>query len=63
MSLKRKGIETGVYYRTPVHQLNSFAGDFFLPETERAAKEVLSIPVFPSLDDEQINQIIEGING
>ncbi len=42
------GIGTGVYYPIPNHRLPSFGLQLDLPETERAAAEVLSLPVHPS---------------
>jgi perosamine synthetase len=43
------GRRFGVYYPTPVHRLPSFGLALDLPETERAAAEVLSLPVHPPL--------------
>src|SRR5699024_9609995 len=39
----------GVYYPTPVHRLKTFRTDVDLPVTEMLAREVLSLPVHPSL--------------
>ena len=39
------GISTAVYYRVPLHRLEPFASDDPLPETDRAAEEVLSLPI------------------
>tara|TARA_Y100001970_G_scaffold281284_1_gene391716 strand:- start:2335 stop:3390 length:1056 start_codon:yes stop_codon:yes gene_type:complete len=60
--LKKKDIGHGVYYPIPVHKLPSFEVNIDLPETERAALEVLSIPVHPSLTDEDVGVVIEAIN-
>ena len=55
------GVQTGVHYPIPVHlqpgyrDLGYSAGDF--PVSERAAQEVLSLPVFPELTAEQIQTI------
>lgn len=57
-------IGAGVYYPIPNHRLPSlqrFAVDVHLPETERAASEVLSLPVHPSLSDGDIDRIIAGV--
>jgi dTDP-4-amino-4,6-dideoxygalactose transaminase len=54
-------VDTGVYYPLPLHLQPAFAylgykeGDF--PESERAAREVLSIPVFPELSEEQLHHV------
>ena len=60
--LKRKEIGHGVYYPIPVHKLPSFQVNAELPETERAAREVLSIPVHPSLSDNDVEKVIEAVN-
>lgn len=50
------GVGAEVYYPIPAHRQASFArhaGDLRLPVAERLAAEVLSIPVYPSLTDEE----------
>jgi perosamine synthetase len=58
--LHRKEIGAEAYYVNPVHQmpyyLNSF-GARKLPETEKAAKQVFSLPIHPGVTDEQIDYI------
>jgi dTDP-4-amino-4,6-dideoxygalactose transaminase len=50
-----------VYYPTPIHlqpiysSLGYKSGD--LPECERAAQEALSLPIYPELTNEQIEQV------
>jgi perosamine synthetase len=66
--LKELGIGNAVYYPTPIHELRPYlnedgqVGDWKLPETDRAAREVVSLPVFPSLTQEQLDRIVEGVN-
>ena len=63
--LKARGIETGIHYPIPLHlqpvyqNLGYHAGDF--PETERAAHEILSLPMYPELTDAQTQQIVDAI--
>lgn len=55
----------GVYYPIPNHRLPSlahFAPDLELPNTEAAAKEVISLPVHPSLSQEDLDRIVEAVN-
>jgi dTDP-4-amino-4,6-dideoxygalactose transaminase len=62
--LKKKGIGAEVYYANPVHLMpyywDSF-GERNLPETERAAKRVFSLPIHPSVTEEQIDYIGETV--
>ena len=56
------GVGNGVYYPIPVHRLPSFDHIFDLPETTLATKEVLSIPVHPSLSEEELETIVSVVN-
>jgi perosamine synthetase len=73
--LKERGIGSAVYYPTPIHLLKPYlpgyvdlAGqrpanrDWDLPETMRAAGEVLSLPVYPGLTDADLGRIIDAVN-
>jgi dTDP-4-amino-4,6-dideoxygalactose transaminase len=55
-------IGSGVYYPIPNHRLPSFARELDLPNTEQAARTVLSLPVHPSLDDEDRERIVTAVN-
>jgi perosamine synthetase len=56
------GVGSGVYYPIPNHRLPSFGLDLDLPETERAAREVISLPVHPSLSTDDLERIVEAVN-
>jgi dTDP-4-amino-4,6-dideoxygalactose transaminase len=60
--MTKRGVGNGVYYPTPVHRLPSFDHTFDLPETTLATKEVLSIPVHPSLSTEDLETIVSVVN-
>ena len=60
--LLSNGIDNGVYYPTPVHKLPSFNGSYQLAETEKASKEVLSLPVHPGLRKRDLDRIIRIFN-
>jgi len=59
--LTSAGIQTGIHYPKPIHlqpaytDLGHHEGDF--PQTEKLAKRILSLPMFPELTDEQIQQV------
>lgn len=58
--LKKEGIGAEVYYVNPVHLMPYYRnvfGKFGLPETEEAAKQIMSLPVHPSVKEEQIDYI------
>lgn len=59
------GVGSGVYYPIPNHRLPSlapFAPGLDLPETEKAAREVVSLPVHPSLNRRDLDRIIAAVN-
>jgi len=60
--LAARGVGSGVYYPTPVHRLPSFALDLDLPVTESVATQVLSLPVYPGLSDDELATIVEAVN-
>ncbi|WP_241992951.1 DegT/DnrJ/EryC1/StrS family aminotransferase [Cryobacterium frigoriphilum] len=55
-------IGCGTYYPVPVHRLASFDTDDDLPVTERAAREVLSLPVHPSVGARELDRIVAAVN-
>src|SRR3989344_4823715 len=64
--LKQNGVGYGIHYPFPIHRQKAYGflgykkGE--LPATERAAKEVLSLPVFPELTDKELRSIVAKIN-
>jgi dTDP-4-amino-4,6-dideoxygalactose transaminase len=57
-ALLTEGVQTAVHYAEPAHLQPAYAdlgyGPGSLPEAERAAREVLSLPMYPELSDEQV---------
>jgi len=60
--LSARGVGSGVYYPIPNHRLPSFDVNRDLPETEKAAAEVLSLPVYPSLTEAELETVIAAVN-
>jgi dTDP-4-amino-4,6-dideoxygalactose transaminase len=64
-SLTAAHIGTGIHYPVPIHLQNAYrdlghqAGDF--PVAEQAAREVLSLPMFPQLRVEQQERVVEAL--
>ena len=63
--LKEKGIASGLHYPIPIHLLPAYAelgherGDF--PVTEAYADTIVSLPIFPELDDEKVAYVAGAI--
>jgi len=64
--LQKNGVGTGVYYPVPVHKQTLYTKelgyDVSLPESERAAVEVLSLPVHPALSSTDLEIIVDVVN-
>ncbi len=63
--LREKGIGTGIHYPLPIHLQPAYRGRLgdagWLPTSERAAREVLSLPMYPELSEDQIRQVAGAI--
>lgn len=63
--LKEMGVATGLHYPVPIHLQQAYSelgyerGDF--PVTEAYADEIVSLPMYPELDDEKIAYVVDGI--
>jgi UDP-N-acetyl-3-dehydro-alpha-D-glucosamine 3-aminotranferase len=63
--LCERGIETGIHYPTALHQQPAWQARYrrtlAFPRAERVAREILSLPVFPDLSQEEIDTVVEGV--
>jgi dTDP-4-amino-4,6-dideoxygalactose transaminase len=60
--LQELGVGVGIQYPIPLHKQDAWKamgyGDYHLPIAERAATEILSIPMYPELREEEIEYVI-----
>jgi dTDP-4-amino-4,6-dideoxygalactose transaminase len=63
--LKAAGISSGIHYPIPMHQQPAFCHNGYaglsLPATEKAASEIISLPMFPELTNEQIAYVADAL--
>ena len=60
-ALQAEGVETGIHYPVPLHRQPCYAamglGEGAFPESERAAREVLTLPLHPHLKEAQVERV------
>jgi dTDP-4-amino-4,6-dideoxygalactose transaminase len=63
--LSTQGIQTGIHYPIPIHQQKAYSDLAYspgaFPVTERAAQQVLSLPMFPELSPQDIDRVVDAI--
>ena len=63
--LKARGVGNAIYYPLPLHLQPCFAylnyREGSCPESERAAREVISIPIYPELTQAQLDEVVGAI--
>jgi dTDP-4-amino-4,6-dideoxygalactose transaminase len=64
-ALREQGIDTGVHYPIPLHRQPAYAslglGEGSFPEAEAAAREVVTLPLYPELSEAQVDRICEAV--
>jgi dTDP-3-amino-3,4,6-trideoxy-alpha-D-glucose transaminase len=64
--LARRGIATGIHYPTPIHRAEAYAAlrepCDEAPNCTRLAGEILSLPIFPTISEEQIGWIAQALH-
>jgi dTDP-4-amino-4,6-dideoxygalactose transaminase len=66
-ALDANGIQTGIHYPVPVHLQPAYQdggwGKGSFPHSERAADEVLSLPMYPEMTDEHVDAVCRAVHG
>src|SRR5579864_1957282 len=64
-SLQKEGIQTGIHYAVPVHPQPAYANLGYrrhsLPHSEKAAEQVLSLPLYPEMTDDQVESVSQAV--
>jgi len=61
--LTEQGVETIISWPIPMHHQKALKLDHFrLPETERLSDEVVSLPMFPELTDEEVSYVVQTVS-
>lgn len=65
--LRERGVATGRHYPSPPHLTPAYEAlglrPGFLPVAEALAREGISLPIFPGMNEEQLNAVVAGIKG
>jgi dTDP-4-amino-4,6-dideoxygalactose transaminase len=66
-SLEQGGVQTVIHYPVPIHLQEAYRdlghGNGNFPVAEKCAEEILSLPIFPQLRNEEVRMVVELVNG
>jgi perosamine synthetase len=60
-TLEAEGVGTSVHYPRPLHEQPAFDTDVTLPVSERLSERVLSLPVYPTLSADDLEQVVAAV--
>ena len=62
-ALRERGIESQIHYPVPVHMQAAYAHLDVrrLPETERVARQILSLPMYPEMTEIEVRSVIKAV--
>lgn len=61
--LAKNGIDTAVHYPLPLHKQKAMNMDISMEKAEKAALEVLSLPIYPEMSNDEVQYAAETVNG
>jgi dTDP-4-amino-4,6-dideoxygalactose transaminase len=63
--LQQNGVSSAVHYPFPIHRTEAYAdlgqGEGSLPVAERMAKEICTLPLFPTMSDAEVEQVVAAV--
>lgn len=62
--MKERGVPTSAHYPSPLHHQPVYAHlreKFVCPEADKAAREVISLPMYPDMNDEQVAHVVRAV--
>jgi len=59
--MQKHGIQVGIHYAKGCHQYGYYRSNVKLKVTEKVTGEVVSIPIYPSLQDDEIKRIVDAV--
>lgn len=65
-SLRQRGVATLIHYPVPIHRQQAYAEcseqSKFLPRTEAQAGQIISLPIYPEMTDEQVGIVVGAVH-
>jgi dTDP-3-amino-3,4,6-trideoxy-alpha-D-glucose transaminase len=61
--LTRRGVMTAVHYPIPLHRQPAVRGKERLPHAEKACREILSLPLWPYLEEAAVREVVQALEG